>query len=125
MEGKEMHSNDEDVQPFLQPQKRPFLPVTEIIPGPAKALEKQIHYEMLIKTLAYEKIDDLKDAGDKSSQKWLLGRPLPWKPFVTAGVVTESNELHKGIAEYHIGGLLSLERIRICETTHLSAQSQK
>lgn len=72
------------------------------------------------------KIDDLKDAGEKSSQKWLLGRPQPWKPFVTAGDVTEINELHKGIAEYCNGGLLSLVRIKICElTTYLSAQSQK
>lgn len=30
-----------------------------------------IHWEMLIKTLAYEKMNDLKDAPDKSSQKWL------------------------------------------------------
>ncbi len=27
--------------------------------------------KMLIKELAYEKINDLKDAPDKSSQKWL------------------------------------------------------
>lgn len=38
---------------------------------PAKALERQIHQEMLINTLAYEKMNDLKDAPDKSSQKWL------------------------------------------------------
>lgn len=38
---------------------------------PAKALERQIHQEMLIKTLTYEKMNDLKDALDKSSQKWL------------------------------------------------------
>lgn len=30
-----------------------------------------IQWEMLIKTLAYEKMNDLKDAPDKSSQKWL------------------------------------------------------
>lgn len=35
---------------------------------PCKGL---IHWEMLIKTLAYEKMNDLKDAPDKSSQKWL------------------------------------------------------
>lgn len=33
--------------------------------------EGLIHWEMLIKTLAYEKMNDLKDAPDKSSQKWL------------------------------------------------------
>ena len=36
--------------------------------APCKGL---IHREMLIKTLAYEKMNDLKDAPDKSSQKWL------------------------------------------------------
>ena len=30
-----------------------------------------IHGEMLIKILAYKKMNDLKDAPDKSSQKWL------------------------------------------------------
>lgn len=38
---------------------------------PAKALERQIQHEMLINALAYEKMNDLKDASDKSSQKWL------------------------------------------------------
>lgn len=38
---------------------------------PAKTLERQIHQEMLIKTLAYERMNDFKDALDKSSQKWL------------------------------------------------------
>ena len=35
---------------------------------PCKGL---IQREMLIKSLAYEKMNDLKDAPDKSSQKWL------------------------------------------------------
>lgn len=35
---------------------------------PCKGL---VHWDMLIKTLAYEKMNDLKDALDKSSQKWL------------------------------------------------------
>lgn len=39
-------------------------------PCPAKALERQIHQEMLIKTLAYEKMNDLKHDLNKSSQKW-------------------------------------------------------
>lgn len=42
--------------------------VNEYVPG--KGFERQIHQEMLIKTLTSEKFSDLKDALDKSSQKW-------------------------------------------------------
>lgn len=36
-----------------------------------EACKGLIHWEMLIKILAYEKMNDLKDSLDKSSQKWL------------------------------------------------------
>lgn len=35
-----------------------------------EALEQQIHQEMLIRILACEKMNDLKDVPHKSSQKW-------------------------------------------------------
>lgn len=37
----------------------------------SETCEGLIYWVMLIKTLAYEKMNDLKDALDKSSQKWL------------------------------------------------------
>lgn len=52
-------------------QQRLICLITKMSLCPAKALERQIHHEMLINALAYEKMNDLKDASDKSSQKWL------------------------------------------------------
>lgn len=62
-----------DFQTFLQ---QPFNMVRNYSRS-CESFGKANHVEMLIKTLAYETIDDLKDTGDKSNQKWLLGRPLP------------------------------------------------
>jgi len=41
----------------------------------------RVHWQMLIKTLAYEKMNDLKDAPDKSSQKWSCQVDYEMKPF--------------------------------------------